>query len=151
VHLRRAFALCIAVASGFALVPAAAAGAEPTSLKLIDQVNEVRAQHGLRALRPSKSLERSSFAYAGHLMRTGRFAHARRIHASSRFRSLGEALAYHSGRSLRQAKIVRMWLASPGHRALLLSRSFRWVGAGHARGRFGGGPATIWVLHLGRR
>jgi uncharacterized protein YkwD len=44
-----------------------------------------------------------------------------------------------------------MWLRSSGHAALILNRSFRYVGVGPARGSFGGGPATIWVAHFGAR
>jgi uncharacterized protein YkwD len=147
---RRAVALCVLVVSGFALVPAAAAGGDPEASDMMREINEVRARHGFGRLRPSDSLERSSFAFARHLMRTDRFGHAGRIHADSRFRMLGEALAYHSDHRLRKRLTLRRWMGSPPHRALILSRGFRWIGAGYARGGLGGGPATIWVLHLGR-
>lgn len=148
-RLRRAVALCIAVVSGLSVIPAAAARDQRGAMEMVGAINEVRAQHGLASLRPSDSLRRSSFAFARRLMRTDRFGHAARIHASSRFRMLGEALAYHSDHRLRKSLTVRGWMQSPPHRALVLSRDFRWIGAGYARGRLGGRPATIWVLHLG--
>jgi uncharacterized protein YkwD len=139
------------VVSGLTLIPAAAARDDRGAMEMVAAINAVRAQHGLARLRPSGSLKRSSFAFARHLMRIDRFGHAARIHASSGFSMLGEALAYHSDRRLRKALTIRGWMQSPPHRALVLSRDFTWVGAGYARGRFGGRPATIWVLHLGRR
>jgi uncharacterized protein YkwD len=151
VRPRRAVALCIAVVSGLTVIPAAAARDDRGAVEMVGAINETRARHGLGPLRFSHSLERSSFAFARHLMRTDRFGHDARIHASSRFRMLGEALAYHSDRRLRKALTLRGWLGSPPHRALVLSGDFKWVGAGYARGRFGGRPATIWVLHLGTR
>jgi uncharacterized protein YkwD len=119
---------------------------------MLDGINGARARHGLAPLHSSNSLHRSASAFAGHLMRTQRFAHATRIHASSRFRTLGETLAIRIGaRRWRPRAVVRAWLHSPGHRALILSRGFRYGGAGSARGRFGGRNAVIWVLHLGSR
>jgi uncharacterized protein YkwD len=84
-------------------------------------------------------------------MRTDSFHHASRIQASSRFKRLGEALALHPGWRPKRSVTVRRWLRSSGHRALLLSSRFRYVGAGMARGRYGSGYATIWTLQLGSR
>jgi streptogrisin C len=130
-------------------VPAAAqAGSEPDPI--LDGVGDARARHGLAPLRASHSLRRSASAFAGRLMRTQRFAHAKRIHASSRFHTLGETLAIRMGaRRWRPCAVVRAWLRSAGHRALLLSPAFRYAGAGYSHGRFGGRRAVIWVLHLG--
>ena len=130
----------------------AAANARSEQASILDRINEARARHGLSRVDASGSLRRSASAFAGHLMRTQRFAHANRIHASSRFRVLGETLAIRVGsRRWRPRAVVRGWLHSPGHRALLLSRSFRYAGAGSSRGRFSGRQAVIWVLHLGSR
>lgn len=138
------------VALALAVPAAANAGSERDPI--LDGVNGARAQYGLAPLRSSNSLHRSASAFAGHLMRTQRFAHANRIHASSRFRTLGETLAIRIGsRRWRPRAVVRAWMHSPEHRALILSRSFRYAGAGYSRGRFGGRKAVIWVLHLGSR
>jgi uncharacterized protein YkwD len=136
------------VALALAVPAAANAGSERDPI--LDGVNGARARHGLAPLRSSNSLHRSASGFAGHLMRTQRFAHANRIHASSRFRTLGETLAIRIGsRRWRPRAVVRAWMHSPAHRALILSRSFRYAGAGYSRGRFGGRKAVIWVLHLG--
>lgn len=78
------------------------------------------------------------------------FGHQSSIQASSRFVLLGEALEMHSGRRFQVGATIRRWLASPSHRAILLSPVMRRQGAGVTRGRFGAGRATIWVLHVGR-
>jgi uncharacterized protein YkwD len=143
----------ICVAGVVALILAVPVTAQAGSARdpILDYVNKARARHGLAPFHASNSLHGSASAFAGHLMRAGRFAHDTRIHASSRFRMLGEALAIRIGtRRLRPGATVRAWLHSPGHRALVLSRNFRLAGAGYSRGTFGGRRAVISVLHLGR-
>lgn len=43
------------------------------------------------------------------------------------------------------ARTVSEWLASPSHRAVLLSPQYRYVGLGLAGGYFGSTRAEIWV------
>jgi uncharacterized protein YkwD len=117
---------------------------------MVDKINKVRGSHGLRALRYSRSLARSSSRYSRHVLRTDRFAHASRIRASRRFSRLGEILALSSGWKIRRKRTLRLWLGSPGHRAVLLSSSFRYVGAARVRGRFGGWRAMVWTVQFGR-
>jgi uncharacterized protein YkwD len=124
----------------------ASAGTPP----MIRKINKARQAHGLPALRYSPSLGRSSRRFARHLMRTNSFGHARHIRASRRFHRLGECLGRQSGFRLRRSMMVRGWLGSPSHRAILLSREFNRVGASPARGRFGGQRSTIWVAQFGR-
>jgi uncharacterized protein YkwD len=144
--------ITVAGVVAFALaIPAVAQGASERG-RILDRINDARARHGLAALRGSDSLRHSATAFSRHLMRTQRFAHAARIHASPRFRTLGETLAIRLGsRRWRPRAVVRAWLRSPGHRALLLTGAFRYAGSGYSRGRFGGRRAVIWVLHLGAR
>jgi uncharacterized protein YkwD len=118
---------------------------------LVGKLNRVRRRNGLRSLRYSPSLARSSRSFARHLMSTDRFGHAPRIRAPRRFRWVGEVLAMHRGWRPRSSSTIRTWMHSPTHRHVLLSRNFRSVGAGRAAGRFGGRRATIWVMQVGRR
>jgi uncharacterized protein YkwD len=117
----------------------------------VDAINDARAGAGLRPLTLSPALTRSSGAFAGRIMRTGVFAHAGTIQAAGGFKRLGECIAMHAGRASRPGRTVRRWLASPGHRPLLLSRSFRQAGAAAVQGSFNGRRSTVWVLQLGRR
>ena len=131
------------------LLPAASAQANPAHA-VVEKVNNYRAANGLHKLKLSRSLSRSSYAYARQLMRSNRFGHSSRIQASSRFRMLGENLAFSWGKRRSAGIPVRGWARSAPHRAVLLSHSFRYVGVGRVAGRFGSRRATIWVLHAGR-
>jgi uncharacterized protein YkwD len=128
-------------------VPASASAGTPP---MVRKINKARQAYGLPALRYSPSLGRSSGRFARRLVRIDRFAHAPRIQASRRFRRLGECLGRQSGFQLRRSKMIRAWLRSPSHRAILLSRAFNRVGAAPARGRFWGRRSTIWVAQFGR-
>lgn len=143
----RPIAACLALAC--ALTFGATASASPSPM--IDQINQVRRAHDLPTLRYSRSLSRSSFRYSRHLVRTGRFTHAPRIMASARFSTLGEILARTPGLELQRSRTLGGWLLSPTHRAVLLSRAFRYVGAGRALAWSGGDAATIWAVQFGNR
>jgi uncharacterized protein YkwD len=144
--------VCVALASAalFALAPETASGASPTKT-MVHKINAFRAAHGLRSLRVSGSLRKSARTYSRRLMSRGVFAHAGRIQASRRFRTLGEILEIHYDRHARASFAFRQWLRSPPHRAAILNPNFRWLGAGRTAGRFHGRGATIWVVHFGRR
>jgi uncharacterized protein YkwD len=133
----------------------ASAGASGTAndraeARMAAAINEVRAQHGLGALRRSGSLTDSASRYSHWLMANDTFRHLSSIKASDRFSLLGEALEWHSGRRFSVRGTINNWLASPPHRAILLSSVMQWQGAGVTRGRFGSRRSTIWVLHVGR-
>ena len=138
-------ALCICTAL---LVPASTASAGGAGLA--ERINDFRAANGVHKLRVHRSLTRSATRYARHLIRTDRFGHASRIRASGRFRALGEVLAFKPGWRKSARYPLRAWKRSGGHRSTLLSRGYRYIGAGRARGRFGKRFVTIWVVQVGR-
>jgi uncharacterized protein YkwD len=117
---------------------------------MVDAINAVRAKNGIHALQTSSSLTGSAGRYSHWLMEHDVFGHSGSIQASSDFALLGEALAMHTGRRFRVRSTLGRWMGSASHRAIVLSRTMRWLGAGVTRGRFGAGRATIWVLHVGR-
>ena len=122
-------------------------------------VNKARTSHGLRGFSWNRSLARAATRHARDMARRGYFAHqraggpslARRARAAGfRGRNVGEAIAYGCGALATPVSIVRSWLASPGHRAILLSNRSR-VGVGITRRpavRCGGRGAT-YVLDAG--
>jgi uncharacterized protein YkwD len=138
------FVLLLAIGGG----PAAASPGR--SAQMAAAINKVRARQGLPALRTSASLNRSARRFSRRLIRSGRFGHASRVQASGRFRSLGEALGMHLGEGLGIRSTLRLWLRSPAHRAIVLTRSMRWAGVGVAKGRYHRHSAAIWVLQTGR-
>ena len=118
---------------------------------MVDAINDVRARHDLAPLRRDPTLCRSSGAYARRLIEIEAFGHASSIRAAGPFRRLGEVLAMRRGAEARRRHTVQRWLASPPHRALILSPAFRFAGAGRDVGRLWGAQTTIWVVQLGSR
>ncbi len=129
---------------------AEASGDDDPGSRMVEAFNDARAKRGLPPLREAPKLMRTARGYAGHLIRSDSFGHGS-SYARAGFRQAGEILAMNRGWSRRTGPALRMWLHSPGHAALILSRSFRYVGVGPARGNFGGAPTTIWVAHFGAR
>jgi uncharacterized protein YkwD len=146
--LRVALTTVLVLLAGAMLV-ASAGATTPAQRAMVDQVNAVRAAHGLNPFRADPLLHRTARRYARWMLRNDYFGHQERIRAGSRFALVGENLAWHSGWRPRVAGTVRAWLGSPGHRALLLDPRFRWLGAGMARGTLSGTAGTTWVLHFG--
>jgi uncharacterized protein YkwD len=152
----RTFALAVLLATvgsllgGGAALAGAGAGASAES-RAIASLNQIRTSQGLAALRTSRSLGDSANGYARTMLEGNFFGHQARIPVASRFRTAGETLAWHTGWRAAPRRTVRRWMASPSHRAILLSGAFRMIGMGMERGRLGGRPATMWVAHVGRR
>lgn len=145
----RPVAATLAVSLTFLLAPASGEARKSPS-PMVDKINKVRRAHGIRGLRYSPSLSGSSSAFAHYLASTQRFAHGSRIHASRRFSQLGEILALMRGWKVRRNPPLRYWLQSPGHRAVLLSPAFRYIGAARSRGTFGGTRSLVWTVQFGR-
>jgi uncharacterized protein YkwD len=133
-----------------ALLVAAPAQASPGT-RVVERVNSIREAHGLSPLRQAPGLWRSTRWMARHLIRTDVFGHLTRVPVPRGFRSAGETLAYHTGWRPQVRRTVSRWMSSPGHRAVLLSSRYRWIGVGRARGRLGSIPATVWVAHVASR
>ena len=87
------------------------------------------------------------------MLRADYFA-ARRVRlsacaATSRSRRIGETIAMTTRCSAR--RVVRMWLNSRPHRAVLLSRGFRRVGVGRRVGRLGARRACLVTADFASR
>jgi uncharacterized protein YkwD len=143
----RTFVLAVMV---LAVAPSTgvAAPSADTSERMIAAINSVRADHGLAPLREAPKLDDSAGRFARSVIRSDSFTHGNAYRANG-FRTVGEIMSYNRGWSKRTAPAIRNWLNSPGHRALILSRSFHYAGAGTARGRLSGPPTTIWIVHFG--
>jgi uncharacterized protein YkwD len=133
-----------------AVLPVASAAADPQR-DAIDHLNQIRQANGLAQLRTSESLHRSSSRYAKHMIESDYFGHASHIAASSAFGRVGETLELQNGWSVDPASTISAWMNSPGHRAVLMSSAYRWVGMGIARGKIGSKLVTVWVAHVGAR
>lgn len=142
-------AVFLALFAAMLVVPATAGATSPQML-MLEKVNAYRAKHGVRKVHYSRSLAHSAASYSRHMMRSGYFGHASRIHASRRYRTLGEIIEMHSGLRARVATAFRIWVHSPPHRSVMLMSQFKFAGAGFASGRFRGHRETLWTMHFGR-
>jgi uncharacterized protein YkwD len=120
-----------------------------TGKGMMDAINYTRSKYGLRHLKRSPRLVRSSAARGELMMRENFFAHPARLRVPT-FDRVGEILELHGGRRQRMSRTIRLWMNSYGHRAVMLSSHYRWIGASRAVGQYQGGPATIWVVRFGR-
>jgi uncharacterized protein YkwD len=146
--------------------PVAKAGSLQTAL--VGQVNAFRAAHGLSRLRVSAPLAAAAAAHSTQMARLGYFSHnsangapfSRRIvvyYSPRGYRSwtAGENLLWGSP-DVGAARALKMWLASPPHRANLLNPRWREVGlsavhSARAPGVYGNAPATIITADFGAR
>ena len=117
---------------------------------MMKAINHLRAEQGLRTLRVSNRLVRSSAARAELMMRRDFFAHPSRLTVPT-FDRVGEVLEIHGGRRPRMGNALRRLWNSYGHRAVMMSTRYRWIGAARAVGRYQGARATIWVIRFGKR
>ena len=83
------------------------------------------------------------------MLKSDYFGHLATIRAGGSFPITGETLEWHSGWRPRVALAFSQWMGSPSHRAILMSPTFRYIGTGRVRGRWGSRKATAWVAHLG--
>jgi uncharacterized protein YkwD len=109
--------------------------------------NAERARNGLPRLSENPRLRRAAARHTEHMVAAHFFDHTTpagatmvdRIRRSgytsgTRGWSLGENIAWGTGRLATAAQIQRSWMNSPGHRANILQRSFREIGIGIGTG-----------------
>lgn len=139
-----AAAILAVVAALTPATPTATAGPTQAERALLRAVNEARAARGLPRVQLAQPLQRRTHRYAVWLLRTNTFAHAAGLRPGT-----CENLAWATTNIASARAIVRMWLASPGHRANLLWRPARKAGVGVARGPYQGYPdVRVAVLRL---
>jgi uncharacterized protein YkwD len=110
-------------------------------------LNRVRARAGLAPLKLNPKLTRVARRHSREMVRRGYFGHtsangrspfdrilrARYVPRNASW-WLGENIGWGSASRGQPIALVRMWLASPPHRANILSRTFREIGIGIAIG-----------------
>ena len=137
----------LVLVGGLLLGLASGAGAgmsETDTSSLLARINGIRAEHHLKPLRARPALATCAGAHTRYLDGIHVLQHdsadgtpaPTRIRRAYRARIVGEVLAY--GPSTEW--IVRAWMRSPTHRALLLDRAFRSIGIGIVHD-----DSTFWV------
>jgi uncharacterized protein YkwD len=110
-------------------------------------INGRRSDHGLRRVRVVSTLGAGAVRHARDMVRRRYFEHvspggsypADRLRRSGYIRNrrawtVGEVLAWGTGRLSTPHSTVQAWMRSPGHRRVLLYPAFRDVGVGVVRG-----------------
>jgi uncharacterized protein YkwD len=137
---KRLLAVCAVLA--LASPAAALAGMSRSETSLLREMNRVRAQHHLGALRFDTHLQRAARAHSREMLGDGVFAHgafgSRMLQFNVTGNLAGENLAWGTGFRGSAQGIVIAWLKSPEHRANLLRPSFTRVGIGNLVGTFQG-------------
>ena len=136
--------------------------------QVLDAINATRLQHGLRPLHASLRLDAAAAQHSAQMARDGYFSHSsangtafwRRIQRyyrarGYRFWSVGENLLW-SSPGIDADGAMKMWMASPEHRANLLTPRWREVGVSavhvvSAPGVYGGHEVTIVTTDFGVR
>ncbi len=174
-RIRTALAVALALAALTTLVAPAGAITQRRSTRaavlaaaVAAQVNVVRVQHGLRALRLSVKLNQAADEHTVQMAKRGYFSHSsadgtafwkriQRFYGSGGFHfwSVGENLLW-SSPDVDASQALDMWMKSPEHRANLLSSKWREIGlsAVHvqaAPGAFQGLDVTIVTADFGVR
>ena len=117
-----------------------AAGMSSPESALLRQMNVVRVQHGLGRLAFDSHLEVAARAHSRQMVTSGVFEHGAFASRMARFRIqgsiAGENLAWGTGSQGSARGVVAAWLASPEHRATLLSPKYRRIGIGSIAATF---------------
>jgi uncharacterized protein YkwD len=163
--MRPSASLSLALFGTLVLVPAAPAAAAGPRLGKVERaivrtIDRKRAGYGLRAVHPSRPLARAADYHSADMLSANYFAHSSsngasfytRIHHFVRTGRVGEALGFVTRCHGRGAAhlVVRMWMRSPMHRAILLTRSFHRVGVALRRGRLGSRHACVVTADFAR-
>lgn len=108
--------------------------------RAFEQTNQVRVQHGLPALEWDGEVCRLARSHSESMFRLNYFSHITPdgLHLRDRartagiltFKVLAENIAYNQGYEDPAASAVQRWMASPKHRANILSNEFRAMAIG---------------------
>jgi uncharacterized protein YkwD len=150
---RNALTLTAALVAALVIAPAAAAVPRLNAAErdLIRRINDVRAHHGLGGLRPGPGLNRAADRHSRDMLRSDFFAHPssdgtpfhRRVRRYARASSVGETLAYVPSRRGGAGTVIRGWMQSPPHRAILLQPGFTRIGLSRRWGWLGGQKRAV--------
>jgi uncharacterized protein YkwD len=135
-----------AACAGADVVPSSANAAKVRKATLC-LLNVQRRAHGLRKLRANGKLRHAAASYSRLMVSQGFFSHVSpggstlesRVNSThyldgARSWSIGENIAWGTGRLGTPRAIVKAWMNSPGHRENILNGTYRDIGIGIATG-----------------
>jgi uncharacterized protein YkwD len=132
-------------------VPPAFAAQSRAETAIVREVNRMRRSHGLRGVRVSARLSDVARQHSKDMLSHNALTHSSfdgssfsaRLSHAGKHRRYGETLAWAPKGSHGTARvIVRMWMQSAHHRAVLLDGALRRIGVGRVRGAMGAQPGS---------
>ena len=158
---RIALTIAVALVPALALPSAATAGPRLSGSEraLIRGLNDVRARHDLAPLQPSRALGRAADRHSRDMLRSDFFDHSssdgtpfdRRVRRYANARRVGETLAALGRRRGGAGTVVRMWMNSPPHRAIVLGSGFRRIGIARRWGTLGRSKQAVVTADFASR
>jgi uncharacterized protein YkwD len=156
---RIALTLAVVLAPALAAAAPAAAGLTGTERAVIRELNDVRARHGLGHLHASRALGRAADRHSRDMLRSDFFDHSssdgtpfdRRVRRYADARRVGETIAAIGRRRGGAGKVVRMWMQSPPHRAIVLGGKFRRIGIARRWGSLGSSRMAVVTADFASR
>lgn len=173
-RIRQLLASSAIAVSAFAVAPVAAdaasckgADAVPSATSrethaTLCLLNEQRRAHGLRPLRLDGKLGRAARGHANDMVAKRYFAHESKNGAtfstrikrtgwtkSRRSYTMGENIGWGGGSLSTPREMVKGWMNSPGHKANILAREFRFIGIGIAAATPEGGDGGTYATDFG--
>jgi uncharacterized protein YkwD len=165
----RKFVLVAVIASLLLLVVPPVASAitlTKAEKQLLTLINKKRAARDLPALHVNAKLQRAARAHSAEMVAKDYFSHdsangesfSKRLirfgykQAGCTSWRAGENIAWGAGLLGTPQAIFKAWMKSSAHRRIMLSKSFRDVGVGRAKGEFKGTDgAFLFTLDVGKR
>jgi uncharacterized protein YkwD len=150
----------VAFTTGLAARPAdAREGGTSLERKVIRLVNTVRVRHHLPRLLTSRRLAHVARLHSADMVSRGLLSHVSsdgtdmfdRVRRHFPARCAGETVAAVHGRRGLAGTVVRLWMASPAHRAVVLDSAFRRLGVGGRRGMLKSSRATYVTANFAAR
>jgi uncharacterized protein YkwD len=126
--------------------------------QVVSAINMLRASGGLPPLKRSAKLAGAAALQDSTMLRLGFFSHewpdgtdpVQRVRRFFGDGMIGETLAYAPASGDTSAVgVVKMWLNSPAHLKILISRDYRRVGVSRQTGTLFGKPVVIWTADFG--
>ena len=156
---RIALTLAVVLALAIPAVAPAGPGLNGSERAVIRKLNDVRARHGLPKLQPNRALGRAADRHSRDMLRSDFFDHSssdgtpfdRRVRRHASARRVGETLAAIARRRGGAGKVVRMWMRSPPHRAIVLSAGFQRVGIARRWGTLGTSKLAVVTADFASR
>lgn len=147
----------------FGSVPALAFDHSVNEATMLRLINHARTSRGLAAVETIASLDRAALLHSRDMIAHDYFSHTSRDGSTLAGRarsegyptggsSLGEVIALGSSYKGTPESLFKGWMRSSGHRQIILTKRWRDVGLGCARGTYKGySGVVIFTVDFGRR